>query len=86
MKSRKPVVKQKLPPGWTEESIRRLAAFHDNQTEDEQLAEYEAACARADQTVMSIPNELVPAVQRLLARHEQGSPKPRRASRRTVKA
>ncbi len=86
MKNRKPLVKQKLPPGWSEASIRRLAEFYDNQTEEEQLAEYQAACARADQTVMSIPNDLVPTVQRLLARHQQRNPKPRRATRRTVKA
>ena len=86
MKNRKPLVKQKLPSGWTEASIRRLAEFYDNQTEDEQLAEYQAACARADQTVMSIPNDLVPAVRKLLARHEDDNHKQRRATRRASKA
>lgn len=31
--------KQRLPKGWTEEKIRKLAEHHDNMTEDEQVAE-----------------------------------------------
>ena len=35
--------KQKLPAGWTEDRIRKLAEYYDNQTEDEQVAEQETA-------------------------------------------
>ncbi len=78
--------KQVFPPGWDEKRIRKVIAHYDKQTEDEEVAEYEAACARADETIMSIPNDLVPAVRKLLARHEDRSHKPRRATRRAVKA
>ncbi len=35
--------KQHLPAGWTEKSIRALAAYHDKQTIVQQAAEIEAA-------------------------------------------
>jgi hypothetical protein len=41
--------KQKLPTGWNEERVRRLAEHYDNQSEDDQVAEHEAAMrSRAD--------------------------------------
>ena len=60
--------KQKLPPGWTEKEIRELAEYYDNQSEDEQVAEHEAAYRAADQTVMVVPTELVPEIRKLIAR------------------
>ena len=42
---------------------------YDSQTEEEALAEDEAAFEDTTQTVMGIPNELVPLVRELLARH-----------------
>lgn len=60
--------KQRLPRGWTEKKIQELAEYYDQQTEDEQLAEHEAAYTAADQTMMGVPTELVPKVRRLIAR------------------
>jgi hypothetical protein len=60
--------KQKLPAGWTEERIRRLAEHYDNQSEDEQVAEHEAAFQAEGYTVMVVPTDLVPDIRRLLAR------------------
>ncbi len=60
--------KQKLPPGWTEARIRKLAEYYDNQSEDEQLAEIEAAWDAVNVTMVAVPTELVPEVLRLLAR------------------
>lgn len=58
--------KQKLPPGWTEQRIRKLAEHYDNQTEDEQVAEIEAAFQAEGHTVMVVPTELVPEILRLI--------------------
>ncbi len=58
--------KQRLPPGWTEKSIRALAAYHDNQTVEEQAAEIDAAVAKKDQTLMVVPTALVPQILRLI--------------------
>lgn len=60
--------KQKLPRGWTEERIRKLAEYHDDQSEEEQAAEIEAAFAKKDHTVMVVPTKLVPAIQKLIQR------------------
>jgi hypothetical protein len=58
--------KQRLPKGWTDEDIRKLAEYHDNLTEDEQAAEIEAALTDEHQTVMVVPTELVPEIVKLI--------------------
>ncbi len=58
--------KQKYPVGWDEERVRKLAEHYDNQTEDEQVAEHEAAMRAEDQTVMVVPTELVPEIVKLI--------------------
>jgi hypothetical protein len=65
--------KQRLPKGWTEERIRKLAEYHDNMTEDEQAAEIEAALNDDDQTVMVVPTELVPAITKLINKKRAAS-------------
>jgi hypothetical protein len=66
--------KQKVPPGWTEESIRKLAEYYDNQSEDEQVTEHEAALRAQNHTLMVVPTELVLEIAKLIAkkieRHE----------------
>ena len=61
----------KFPPGWDEERVRRLLAHYEEQTEEEAVAEDEAAFTDQTQTVMEIPNEVVPAVRELIARHQE---------------
>lgn len=60
--------RQKFPPGWDEERVRKVLAHYENQTEDEAVAEDEAAYEAEGQTVMIVPTDLVPAVRELLAR------------------
>lgn len=57
--------KQKYPAGWDEQRIRKLAEHYDNQTEDEQVAEHEAAM-RAEGTVMVVPTDLVPEIVKFI--------------------
>jgi len=61
-------VKQKLPCGWTEKKIRELIEYYEGQSEEEQVAEHEAAYQAPDQTMMGVPTELVPEVRKLIAR------------------
>ena len=56
-----------FPPGWDEERVQRILRHYDSLTEDEAVAEDEAAFEDATQTVMEIPKELVPAVRALIA-------------------
>jgi hypothetical protein len=58
---------QTNPAGWDEDRVRKLADHYENQTEDEQVAEHEAAMrAEENQTLMVVPTELVPEVVKLI--------------------
>ena len=57
-----------FPEGWDEERVKRVLAHYESQTEEEAVAEDEAAYEDQRQTMMEVPNELVPAVRELLAR------------------
>jgi O-phosphoseryl-tRNA(Cys) synthetase len=58
--------KPRLPKGWTEEKIRKLAKHHDNLTDDEEVAEIEAALNVENQTMVMVPTELVPEIVKLI--------------------
>jgi hypothetical protein len=60
-----------FPLGWDEQRVRRVLAHYKKQTEEEAVAEDEAAAEDANQTVMEIPRELVPAVRELIAKHRK---------------
>ena len=55
-----------FPPGWDEERVRNILAHYEDQSEEEAVAEDEAAFEDPKQTVMVIPNEL--------AEYERGAP------------
>jgi hypothetical protein len=59
---------QRYPAGWNEERVRKLLLHYEAQTEDEAVAEDEAAFRRRDQTVMVVPKQLVPTITRIIAR------------------
>jgi hypothetical protein len=64
---------QKFPPGWNERKVRAVIQ-HYEQLSDEQLAgEIESVPEMIEETLMSVPAELVPAVQKLIARHQKSA-------------
>jgi len=58
----------KFPPGWDEERVRRVLEHYESQTEEEAVAEDEAAYEDTGQTMVGVPNDLLPAVRELLAK------------------
>jgi hypothetical protein len=60
-----------MPKGWTEVEIRELARRHDQMTEDEQVAEIEAAFHAKDTVLMAVPRKLVPKVLALIKRSKR---------------
>jgi len=58
----------KLPKGWTRKQIDDLAKHYENQSEDEAAAEDDAAYRSTRLTMMAVPVDLVPQVQKLIAR------------------
>jgi hypothetical protein len=49
----------KFPPGWDEERVRRVLANYEQQSEEQALAEDEAAYEQEGQSMMEIPNAFV---------------------------
>ena len=62
--------KNTFPPGWDKDRVAKVLEHYEAQTEDEALAEDEAAFEMSGQTMMEVPTELVPAVRELLAKHK----------------
>ena len=58
----------RFPKGWDEDRVRQVLAHYESQSEEEAIAEDEAAWEDSGQTFMEIPNDLVPTVRELLAR------------------
>ena len=52
----------KFPPGWDEERVQRIIDYYENQTEDEAVAEDEAASQNEFSILIEIFTELGPAV------------------------
>lgn len=63
--------KNKFPKGWDEERVRNVLAHYEEQTEEEAVAEDEAAYEDENQTFIEIPNELLPEVRELIAHRQR---------------
>lgn len=60
--------KQQFPPGWDEERVKKLIAHYESLSEEEQVAEDEAAVTeQKGQTVLTVPDTLLPAIRQMLA-------------------
>lgn len=58
---------ERFPPGWDEKRVREVLAHYETQAELEAVAEDEATFEDSSQTIMEIPNRLVPKVRELIA-------------------
>ena len=62
------MIEQQFPPGWDGDRVKQLAEYYEQLSEDDQTAEDEQAALEANgQTVISVPEELLPAIRQLLA-------------------
>jgi hypothetical protein len=60
----------KFPFGWDEKRVQRVLKHYEQQTEEEALAEDEAAYEDSTQAIMDVPRELVPSIRELIAKHK----------------
>lgn len=60
-----------FPKGWDDKRVSGLLAHYETESEEEAVAEDESIWLDSEQTVMEVPSRLVPAVRRLIARHEE---------------
>ena len=65
----------RFPAGWDAERVKQLIDYYEGLSEDEQVAEDEAAIAaeRQGQAVIAVPDEMLPEIRRLLAAYEAKS-------------
>jgi len=79
--------RNRFPSGWDEARVKKVVEHYDGQSQDEAVAEDEAAFRRRDQTVMVVPKPLVPAIIRLIERRspgQAGSRRPEKALQRSA--
>jgi len=62
----------KYPAGWDEERVRRVLEHYEGQSDEEAVAEDEAAYEATTCTAMEVPVELVPVVRELIAKGRAG--------------
>ena len=58
-----------FPDNWDEKRVQSVIAHYKQQTEDEAVAEDEAAFADNLSTVIEVPQELLPTIRELIAMH-----------------
>jgi hypothetical protein len=58
----------RYPKGWDRKRIEEIASHYENQSDAAAIAEAEAAYASTTSTMMQVPIELVPQVQKLIRR------------------
>ncbi|HVS82367.1 MAG TPA: hypothetical protein VHE60_11600 [Pyrinomonadaceae bacterium] len=61
---------EKYPPGWDEERVKRVLAHYEQQSEEQAVAEDEAAFENNGAAVIEVPYELIPAIRELIAKHQ----------------
>lgn len=60
--------KTQFPEGWDEARVQSVLLHYEEQTEDEALAEDEAAWENRSATFIEVPNKLLPRIRELLAK------------------
>lgn len=63
--------KKEFPPGWSEERVRRVLEHYEQQSEEEAVAEDEAAFEQEGQVFIEVPRKLVSKVRSLIAEYQE---------------
>ena len=62
----------RYPEGWDAKRVRQVLEHYEAQSDEEAVAEDEAAYETITHTAMEVPVDLVPAVRELIARRRAG--------------
>ena len=62
------MTQSRYPIGWDEERVRRVLEHYEAQSDEQAVAEDEAAVDDIAYTMMEVPVDLVPVVRELIAR------------------
>jgi hypothetical protein len=66
------MTRENYPPGWDQERVQRVLEHYESQSDEEAVAEDEAAFETTTHTTMEVPVDLVPAVRELIAKRKTG--------------
>jgi hypothetical protein len=69
--------RSRFPKGWNAARVRAVLEHYESQTEEEAVAEDEAAFLKRDQAVMVVPKGLVPRITKLITREQTVAPRRR---------
>ncbi len=61
----------KFPAGWNSQRVQKILAGYESQSEEEAVAEDEAAYEDSTQTMIEVPKALVPVIRELIAKHKE---------------
>lgn len=61
---------KEFPTGWDEERVKRVILHYEQQSDEEAIAEDEAALEESEQALVNVPHDLLPAVRELIAKHD----------------
>ena len=62
--------KKDFPAGWDENKVQQVLDHYETQSDEEAVAEDEAAFESTTHTVIEVPVDLVPEVRELIAKHK----------------
>jgi hypothetical protein len=65
--------KQEFPPGWNERKVRAVIKHYEELTDEELAREIESAPEVTGETLICVPTKLVPAVRKLILRHQKSA-------------
>jgi len=65
--------RQGLPRGWDARKVRAVIAHYERLTDEELAREIEEAPEVSGETLIAVPTELLPAVKKLIARHQKSA-------------
>jgi hypothetical protein len=65
--------KARYPPGWNASRVQRLIDHYESRSDEELAAEDDAAAEAEGMTTVAVPQELMPEIRKLLARHKKSA-------------
>lgn len=66
-------LKQKFPPGWSERRVRAVIRHYEHQADEERAREIESAPEVTDESLISVPTELLPAIRKVILQHQKSA-------------
>ncbi len=60
---------KEFPTGWDEDRVKKVILHYETQSDEEAIAEDEAAFEDTAQALVNVPHDLLPAVRQLIAKH-----------------